>query len=332
MTINYSDKTKAAIQTMHNAVDAAEQARIAGKAYAGKGELLDTAKEACNDANKAIITDAIGHFITIVERSKVEFIAAYFKDWTVDGFKVVQDSPDDGSTIHTDGKTLRVPFSAIDTAAASKNIKLASNGAWRQYMQIYGDNVFAYIADNGKKEHALSVKTALSPALLERRKKAGGDWLKHSHSGLVQQLNMLVKMVFPEELQPKFNMVTVDQKVVTASIAKAKRIDGNEAATLQLANIKTLEAILFTEIYTRMNNLAVNLETGLEEKKHADKKAPKAGDAKGGDVKDGNPKLKTEPKSEPKPKTEPKSKGKKKGTESAKETGKPVPAEDTTAA
>lgn len=189
-------------------------------------------------------------------------------------------------------------------------------------MQIYGDNVFAYIADNGKKEHALSVKTALSPALLERRKKAGGDWLKHSHSALVQQLNMLVKMVFPEELQPKFNMVTVDQKVVTASIAKAKRIDGNEAATLQLANIKTLEAILFTEIYTRMNNLAVNLETGLEEKKHADKKAPKAGDAKGGDVKDGNPK----------PKTEPKSKGKKKGTESAKETGKPVPAEDTTAA
>lgn len=322
MTINYSDKTKAAIQTMHNAVDAAEQARIAGKAYAGKGELLDTAKEACNDANKAIITDAIGHFITIVERSKAEFIAAYFRDWTVDGFKIVQDSPDDGSTIHTDGKTLRVAYSAIDTAAASKNIKLASNGAWRQYMQIYGDNVFAYIADNGKKEHALSVKTALSPALLERRKKAGGDWLKHSHSALVQQLNMLVKMVFPEELQPKFNMVTVDQKVVTASIAKAKRIDGNEAATLQLANIKTLEAILFTEIYTRMNNLAVNLETGLEEKKHADKKAPKAGDAKGGDVKDGNPK----------PKTEPKSKGKKKGTESAKETGKPVPAEDTTAA
>ena len=299
MTINYSDKTKAAIQAMHNAVDAAEQARIAGKAYAGKGELLDTAKEACNDANKAIITDAIGHFITIVERSKAEFIAAYFKDWTVDGFKIVQDSPDDGSTIHTDGKTLRVAYSAIDTAAASKNIKLASNGAWRQYMQIYGDNVFAYIADNGKGEHALSAKTALSSALLERRKKAGGDWLKHSHSALVQQLNNLCKMVFPEELQPEFNMVSVDQKVVTASIAKAKRIDGNEAATLQLANVKTLESILFTEIYTRMNNLCINLETGLEEKKHADKKAPKAGDAKGGDVKDGS---------------------------------KPVPAEDTTAA
>ena len=48
-----------------------------------------------------------------------------------------------------------------------------------------------------------------------------------------------------------------------------------------------------------MNNLCINLETGLEEKKHADKKAPKAGDAKGGDVKDGS---------------------------------KPVPAEDTTAA
>ena len=51
-----------------------------------------------------------------------------------------------------------------------------------------------------------------------------------------------------------------------------------------------------------MNNLAINLETGLEEKKHADKNAPKAGDAKGGDVKDGNAK-----------------------TESEKQDGKPVP-------
>lgn len=126
--------------------------------------------------------------------------------------------------------------------------------------------------------------------------------VKHSHSALVQQLNDLVKMVFPEELQPTFHMVSVDQKVITASISKAKRIDGNEAATLQLANVKTLESILFTEIYTRMNNLAVNLETGLEEKKHADKNAPKAGDAKGGDVKDGNAK-----------------------TESEKQDGKPVP-------
>lgn len=299
MKITYSTKTTDAIKAMQTAIDAAEEARSNGLAYAGKGELLDKAKEACNDANKAIIEDGIKHFCAIAEQDKTAFIAKYFEDWTVDGYKVVQDNADDGGAIHTDAKILRVPFSAIDNVS---KVKLTSNGAWRKYMQIYGDNVFAFIADNGKGEHALSVKTALSTELLEKRKTLGGNWLKHSHSALVQQLNDLVKMVFPEELQPTFHMVSVDQKVITASISKAKRIDGNEAATLQLANVKTLESILFTEIFTRMNNLAVNLETGLEEKKHADKNAPKAGDAKGGDVKDGNAK-----------------------TESEKQDGKPVP-------
>lgn len=305
MKITYSTKTTDAIKAMQTAIDAAEEARSNGLAYAGKGELLDKAKEAVKDANKAIIEDGIKHFCTIAEQDKAAFITAYFKDWTVDGYKVVQDDADDGGVIHTDTKTLRVPFSAIDNVS---KVKLTSNGAWRKYMQIYGDNVFAFIADNGKDEHALSVKTALSPELLEKRKALGGNWLKHSHSALVQQLNDLVKMVFPEELQPTFHMVSVDQKVITASISKAKRIDGNEAATLQLANVKTLESILFTEIFTRMNNLAVNLETGLEEKKHADKNAPKAGDAKGGDVKDGNAK-----------------------TESEKQDGKPVPEAETAA-
>lgn len=286
MTITYSAKTIDAIAKMATAVDAAEQARLEGRAYAGKGELLDTAKAAVTDANKAIMEDAITAFCDIAKRDRAEFIAAYFKDWTVDGYKVVQDDAADGSTIHTDAKTLRVPFSSID---AQMPTKIASDGAWRKYMQIYGDNVFQFIADNGKDEHALSAKTPLSADLMERRKKLGGHWLKHSHSALVQQLNDIIKAVFPAELQPEFRMVSVDQKVITASIAKAKRIDANGAATLQLANLNTLESILFTEIYTRMNNLAINLETGLEDKKKANKAEPKSDEAKGGDVKDGNP-------------------------------------------
>lgn len=292
MIITYSAKTLDAIEKMTVAVNAVEQARLEGKAYAGKGELLDTAKAAVNDANKAITEDALQAFREIAKRDRAEFIATYFKDWTVDGYKVMQDDADDGSTIHTDAKTLRIPFSAID---AQMQTKIASEGAWRKYLQIYGDNVFQYLADNGKDEHALSAKTPLSADLTARRKKLGGHWMKHSHSALVQQLNDLVKFVFPEELQPTFRMVSVDQKVVTASIAKAKRIDTNGAATLQLANVNTLESILFTEIFTRMNNLAINLETGLQDKKNADKSAPKSDDGKGGDVKDGNPVPTAEP-------------------------------------
>ena len=48
-----------------------------------------------------------------------------------------------------------------------------------------------------------------------------------------------------------------------------------------------MESILFTEIYTRMNNLAVNLETGLKEKQDKKTGAPKSDEAKGGDVSDG---------------------------------------------
>lgn len=281
MTITYSEKTKEAIKTMHNAIETAEQARLAGKAYAGKGELLDTAKDAVKAANKAIISDGVQHFVAIIAESRERFITDYFKDWTVDGFAVVQDAADNGGAIHSDGRELRIPYSAIDAACKDK---VAANGAWRKYLQIYGDNVFAFIADNDKGEHAASAKTALPAELVRKRKERGGCWLKHSHSALVQQLNDLVGMVFPEDVQPTFHMVSVDQKVITAAITKGKRTAGNEAATLQMANLNTLENILFTEIYTRMNNLAVNLDTGLKEKPSADKQQPKSGEAKGGDI------------------------------------------------
>lgn len=284
MTITYSTTTIEAIKAMTTAIEAAEQARKAGKAYAGKGELLDIAKDKVNDANKAIMQDAICYFCDLIQKDLPAFVSAYWQDWTVDGYKVVQDSPEEGGAIHSDAKTLRIPYSAID--AASK-VRITSNGAWRKYLQIYGDNVMAFIADNDKGEKALSVKTALPSELVEKRKEISESkkhWSKHSHSALVLQLNDLAEMVFPQDLKPDFHMVSVDQKVITASLAKGKKQDGMGAATLQMANLKTLEAILFTEIYTRMNNLAINLETGLKEKEQAKKGEPKSAEAKGGDV------------------------------------------------
>lgn len=280
IAITYSAATTEAVTTMHSAVQAAEQARIDGKPYAGKGELLDTAKDAVNKANKAIMKDAEKYLADLAATDMDAFIKSYWTDWTVDGFKVVQDDADKGGEIHTDGKTLRILYSAVDGASKTK---VTSNGAWRKYLQIYGDNCMAFIADNDKGDNAASVKTALPADLIAKRKELGGHWLKHSHSALVAQLNDLAKMVFPEGKKPAFNMVSVDQKVVTASLTKAKRIDTNDAATLQMANLKTLEAILFTEIYTRMNNLAINLETGLKEKEQR-KGQPKNSEGKGGDV------------------------------------------------
>ena len=285
MTIIYSTTTIEAIKAMTTAIGAAEQARKDGKAYAGKGELLDIAKDKVSDANKAIMQDAIGYFCDLIQKDLPAFVSAYWQDWTVDGYKVVQDDAENGGEIHSDAKTLRIPYSAID--AASK-VRITSNGAWRKYLQIYGDNVMAFIADNDKGEKALSVKTGLPSELVAKRKEivANGKthWGKHSHSALVKQLNDLAEMVFPEGLKPDFHMVSVDQKVVTACLTKGKKMDGMGAATLQMANQNTLEAILFTEIYTRMNNLAINLETGLKEKEQAKKGEPKSAEAVGGDV------------------------------------------------
>ena len=285
MTIEYKPTTIEAIKAMTDAITATEQARKDGKPYAGKGELLDIAKDKVNEANKAIVKDAIGVFGGLIDSGLAEFVNAYWKDWTVDGFKVVQDSPEDGGEIHSEAKTLRIPYSAIDSAS---KVKITSNGAWRKYLQIYGDNCMAYIADNDKGEKALSVKTGLPSELVAKRKEivANGKthWGKHSHSALVKQLNDLAEMVFPEGLKPDFHMVSVDQKVVTACLTKGKKIDGMGATTLQMANLNTLESILFTEIYTRMNNLAINLETGLKEKEQAKKGEPKSAEAVGGDV------------------------------------------------
>lgn len=280
ISIEYSATTVEAIATMHTAVQAAEQARLDGKPYAGKGEAMDTAKDAVNKANKAIMGDAVKHLADLASTDVDAFIQSYWTDWTVDGFKLVQDDADKGGNIHTDGKTLRILYSAIDSASKTK---VTSNGEWRKYLQIYGDNCMAFIADNDKGDSAASVKTALPADLIAKRKELGGHWLKHSHSALVQQLNDLATMVFPEGKKPDFRMVSVDQKVVTASLTRAKRIDANAAATLQMANLKTLEAILFTEIYTRMNNLAINLETGLKEKDQQQGQ-PQNSEAKGGDV------------------------------------------------
>lgn len=285
MTIEYKPTTIEAIKAMTDAITATEQARKDGKPYAGKGELLDIAKDKVNEANKAIVKDAIGVFVCLIDSGLAEFVNAYWKDWTVDGFKVVQDSPEDGGEIHSEAKILRIPYSAIDSAS---KVKITSNGAWRKYLQIYGDNCMAYIADNDKGEKALSVKTGLPSELVAKRKDivANGKthWGKHSHSALVKQLNDLAEMVFPEGLKPDFHMVSVDQKVVTACLTKGKKMDGMGATTLQMANLNTLESILFTEIYTRMNNLAINLETGLKEKEQAKKGEPKSAEAVGGDV------------------------------------------------
>ena len=293
MTINYSAKTIETIKTMHDAVNAAENARKAGLAYAGKGELLDTAKAAVKAANEAITRDAVDAFCGVIKtQGTAAFIRAYFADWTADGFRVVQDSPDDGAAIHTDNSTLRVTYSAIDGVCG---VQIASNPEWKKYLQIYADNCLAHIGDSEEGEAAvITNKTALPSDLVGTRDRAvergATHWGKHSHSALVQQLNDLCKMVFPVDAQPSFHMVSADQRAITAAMVKGKRQNGMSATTLQLSNLRTMEAILFTEIYTRMNNLAINLDSGFKSKDATpDKHQPKADESKGGDIKGATP-------------------------------------------
>lgn len=270
--ITLSATTMESIEALNKAVAVAENARKEGD-LVNLPTYLKTAQKAVKTANKAITDDACADFVATFQKSPVDFVASYWNDWMINGLKL--DVSNDG--IVTDDAELRVLLSDIDRSA---NIKLFNNGAWRSYLRIYADNIFQYIAENKKDEYAVCTKTPLPVDLIARRNKAEKHWQKHSHSALVQQLNDLVKMIFPVDVQPNFHMVSVDQNTIITSIAKAKNLNTHNAAGLQLANIVTMEKILCTQIYTRMNNLAVNLETGFKDKQVAKPNAPKADEAK----------------------------------------------------
>lgn len=256
--ITYSAKTLEAIEAVSKAVEVAEHARKEGN-LVDLPTNLDNAKQAVKTANDAIIKDACATFVELFNADPAAFVSSYWSDWTIEGFrlKVADDE------ISAEGAYLRVLLSAIDRNA---KVPMFSNGAWRSYLRIYADNIFQYIAENDKGENAVCTKTPLPADLIAKRKQAEKHWQKHSHSALVQQLNDLVKMIFPANVQPGFNMVSVDQKTITAAIAKATNLVGNNATKLQLANIVTLEKILCTQIYTRMSGLAVELDTGFKDK------------------------------------------------------------------
>lgn len=282
MKIEYSAKTLAAIKAMTDAVNDTEKARREGLPYAEKGGLYDAAKAAAKAANEAIMTDALN---VLADRIKadgpVSVVKAYLDDWTVDGFAVVQDSEKKGGAIHTDVKTMRISYAAMDAAS---RVPVASNGGWRSYMALFAANAIMNSVERQKGEEAAAVAIeGLSADLIRLRDAKGGAWLKHSRSALTVQFNELVEMILPEGFKmPK--LLSEHTGIMIAAATDWVDDVNNTAARLRLKKLDTIENRIMTTIMTRYKGLAINIETGLSGKKDSNPNTPAADEAKGGDI------------------------------------------------
>ena len=276
-----SEKVKAAYAVLTDEVSKCEQLRIEGKAYAGKDEQLDTCKAKAKEVNKAMMTEIIQGYVDLAKsEGAVAVMRNYFENWFFTGFKVAQESAENGGEVHIADASVRVPFSAIDTA--SKSVKLTTNGAWRKYLVIFADNCIRFQSTNEKGENAVYTKTALPAELVEKRKKMG--WEKCSKTALHEQMNQLVAMILPEEMSTF--MLKSDVRDFILAMTKLKNASSMSDSNINFAvsNERALETQLFRHILTRRNNLATNFEIKYGEEKKSAKGGVDTATANGGTV------------------------------------------------
>ena len=276
-----SDSVKTLYAKLTDEVKKCEQLRIEGKAYAGKDEQLDVCKAQAREVNKAMMTEIIQAYVDLAkEKGAVAVMSDYMADWFFTGFKVTQDSAEDGGEVHVADTSVRIPFSAIDTA--SKTVKLTTNGAWRKYLVIFADNCVRFQSTNEKGEAAVYTKTTLPAELVEKRKQIG--WEKCSKGALHEQMNQLVAMILPEEMRTF--MLKSDVRDFILAMTKLKNASSMSDSNINFAvsNERALETQLFRHILTRRNNLATNFEIKFAEEKKSAKGGVDAATADGGTV------------------------------------------------
>lgn len=268
--LNYtmSEKAKALFNELTAEVAKCEELRIAGKAYAGKDEQLDTCRDKARELNKAISKEICEAYAAMAETDPVGVVRNYFDNWFFEGYKVSQHSAEDGGDVYVDATNIRIPFSAVD--GQSKKM-LTNNGAWRKYLTIFADNCVRFNSTNEKdvdgktKEKAVFAKDALPADLLKLRNEREGWSDCSTKNALAKQLNDLVGMIMPEEMSTK--MLKADCRSFMVAMADLKRSGSMTDAGINFAvkNAKTLEEILFRHIMARRNNLATKYDMGYKQ-------------------------------------------------------------------
>ena len=268
--LNYtmSEKVKALFNELAAEVAKCEELRLAGKAYAGKDEQLDTCKAKARELNKAMGKEICEAYAAMAETDPVGVVRNYFDNWFFEGYKVSQHNAENGGDVFVDVTNVRIPFSAVDSQSKKK---LTNNGAWRKYIQIFADNCVRFNSMNEKsvdgktKENAVSAKDALPADLLKLRNERDGWSDCTTKNALAKQLNDLVSMILPAEMETK--MLKADCRSFLVAMADLKRSSSMTDAGINFAvkNAKTLEEILFRHIMARRNNLAVKYDMGYKQ-------------------------------------------------------------------
>lgn len=295
--ITYSTTTQEAIKHLTDTVNAANDA-IKAERWTDADLFGSNLPELRDKANAAIIKDACTALIeTFTTDGGAAFVEAYFSDWFTPAYKVSKPvEQDDLYELTADGEQ-RILWSQIDRLAKRK---IMSNGAWLSYLQIYVDNVARAKSKNATGETAVFTKTTLPQDLLERRNESDKFWKGCGSSDLCKQLDTLIRMMMPADFQPTFHMLSADQNTVADSLFKDKDIDKMDGAHKSYVKTKTAEKLILRQINVRMNNLAIDFETGFKDKTK-NQNTPKKDEAKSTGLTKGNSETKpvpTETKSE----------------------------------
>lgn len=274
--ITYSTTTQEAIKRLTDTVNAANDA-IKAERWTDADLFGDSLPKLRDTANAAIIEDACTALIeTFTTDGGAAFVETYFSDWFAPAYKVTKPTEQGDLYELTQDGEQRILWSQIDRLAKRK---IMSNGAWLSYLQIYVDNVARAKSKNATGEAAVFTKTTLPQDLLERRDKSDKFWKGCGSSNLCKQLDTLIRMMMPADFQPTFHMLSADQNTVADALFKDKDIDAMDGVHKSYVKTKTAERLILRQINTRMNNLAIDFETGFKDKT-TNQNTPKKDEAK----------------------------------------------------
>lgn len=257
MAITANMETK--LSALKDAVKVLNDATAANENTKAKEEAV---KAAVREINALVVSERID---ALRAMPADEMWPEYIDHQFCDAYGTVKDNETGRYSVvlPTDEKapTVRVTFHALDTAGD----RLSRMGNWGEMLTIMCENFALFKSAEVGKEYC--ARNAMNAKLMEKRKAMGPAWQpragKLSKNQLEAMLNEVVFAIIPDDVCGK--MVKADVEFIATALVNADQRRGDVAGSFSTRNSVSMEAFLFTAIYTRRNGLAYKFQTGKKE-------------------------------------------------------------------